>query len=808
MSYQRFIFIILLALSNVEAFVSLKSSVKKLETVLLDHLSKEEFDLEEFKKRLKVAYNDWCFSYGERADDNWMERFSFHYMVAEQYYKKTGIPVKLNEYAGLDEMEIQRLAKTQGEKIKDQRSLGALFLSLDTSRIEDEETTSTPAFEEENLSDDSAFWFAGEPSRDDKVAQMTNDFLEATAEDTTFSPMEKTITSSDKVIGNASVVATSLARDAAAIADLDLSTITGTGEFGIITLGDVEAALQQEQCESQPDQIIEPIVDSEDGDEDDTDLRCNVEEEERNINSFEAESATVLDGDENEKAEKDVLSLAETSAAFSHPPPITPKDLQMNEDEELPVVFATSKAILKARKHNIALSTIEGTGNFGRITLEDVKAAIAEKNKDQTKQNETDSHEKETKLERPQDMPSWVLDGTTSFEWKEASIVEQKHKESQGPREDQRSIPSWVLGGPTLAPASIASTIPIESIFEDEIMFDVDFENQTVEQQTNNVDESIVTEHKHDFNGILSSWIVEPKSKEHVSGTQIPLPELTMYMSQAKVIKWLKQIGEPVKAGEAILIVECDTKISLKTGEYVETQEIRAPEDGILIAKYMTTGDILPVGDALGVLGPVESATAQTDELEGATSDARDSYEEETTSERLHVPLPISKSKTKRHQRMVQRLSFPRASWVLTYQKFQRKSSSHQKENTDESRLRPIYATPMARVAARKADLDLSSISGSGEHGRITLDDVKIALYPLMSKRSVLPQQEAKDKASLNYSRPTIPFSTPMARTLAEKENIDLSKITGTGEKGRITVDDVKSALMQRQERNFEAGDA
>ena len=38
-----------------------------------------------------------------------------------------------------------------------------------------------------------------------------------------------------------------------------------------------------------------------------------------------------------------------------------------------------------------------------------------------------------------------------------------------------------------------------------------------------------------------------------------------------------------------------------------------------------------------------------------------------------------------------------------------------------------IPATPMARALAKKAKLDLSSIQGSGEFGRVTADDVKIA---------------------------------------------------------------------------------
>ena len=134
-----------------------------------------------------------------------------------------------------------------------------------------------------------------------------------------------------------------------------------------------------------------------------------------------------------------------------------------------------------------------------------------------------------------------------------------------------------------------------------------------------------------------------------------------------------------------------------------------------------------------------------------------------------------------------------RMKWEMGYKKFK-------EIPLEESIIRPVYATPMARVAARKAQLDLSTIKGTGEYGRVTLDDVKIALYPFISKMPL--QQTGKDKSS-KYSnknkKPRIPFSTPMARALAEKENIDLSTVSGTGDHGRITVDDIKNAVSLKR---------
>eukprot|EP00980_Cylindrotheca_fusiformis_P018735 scaffold6241_cov129-Cylindrotheca_fusiformis.AAC.12 len=110
----------------------------------------------------------------------------------------------------------------------------------------------------------------------------------------------------------------------------------------------------------------------------------------------------------------------------------------------------------------------------------------------------------------------------------------------------------------------------------------------------------------------------------------------------------------------------------------------------------------------------------------------------------------------------------------------------------------------MARITAQKAQIDISCITGTGDHGRVTLDDVKDVLYPLLSKpRGGLPFVLAPARTTTVTGRKvssTPPFATPMARTAARNSNLDLTTIDGTGESGRITLDDVKSALKQRKE--------
>ncbi|HBN6135474.1 TPA: 2-oxo acid dehydrogenase subunit E2 [Clostridioides difficile] len=79
-----------------------------------------------------------------------------------------------------------------------------------------------------------------------------------------------------------------------------------------------------------------------------------------------------------------------------------------------------------------------------------------------------------------------------------------------------------------------------------------------------------------------------------------------------------------------------------------------------------------------------------------------------------------------------------------------------------------VKATPAARNQARKDNIKLDRLIGSGENGRIHLVDV------------------------LNYLKDNKANTTPLARRIAEDLNIDLETIVGTGYNGKIRKCDVE----------------
>ena len=100
---------------------------------------------------------------------------------------------------------------------------------------------------------------------------------------------------------------------------------------------------------------------------------------------------------------------------------------------------------------------------------------------------------------------------------------------------------------------------------------------------------------------------------------------------------------------------------------------------------------------------------------------------------------------------------------------------------------RPI--SPEALKLAESEGADISAIEGSGRGGRITYQDVHQALQPAGSPVLRGVAALVADDASV--------FASPLARRIAALHGIDLSGMTGTGPRGRISKADVLSKVPQ-----------
>jgi pyruvate dehydrogenase E2 component (dihydrolipoamide acetyltransferase) len=157
---------------------------------------------------------------------------------------------------------------------------------------------------------------------------------------------------------------------------------------------------------------------------------------------------------------------------------------------------------------------------------------------------------------------------------------------------------------------------------------------------------------------------------------EIFMPKVGMDMEEGKLIRWLKEIGDPVEKDEPIMEIETD-KIAM---------EVESPGTGYLLAKFIEAESTVPVLQVIGYIGEKGEAVPEAPVVKAAEINTKAALEE-------YVP-----------------------------QKSQ--DSSLALED-----MRPA-ATPYARKLAKEKGIDLSRVTPSGLHGEVVSGDI-LSVTPL-----------------------------------------------------------------------------
>ena len=159
---------------------------------------------------------------------------------------------------------------------------------------------------------------------------------------------------------------------------------------------------------------------------------------------------------------------------------------------------------------------------------------------------------------------------------------------------------------------------------------------------------------------------------------EIRVPALGESIVDAVVANWLKHEGDTISQGEALVELETD-KINV---------DVPAEQSGVLQKIEKQEGDVVSVGDVLGLIGESAAAPTSTD-----------------TSK----PEPV-------------------AAPVATPEQMAQAGTSPEIARTTSGPLSPVDShrppSPLARRIAAEHHVDLSQVRGNSTHGRVTKDDV------------------------------------------------------------------------------------
>ncbi|MFB6268728.1 MAG: 2-oxo acid dehydrogenase subunit E2 [Halobacterium sp.] len=193
---------------------------------------------------------------------------------------------------------------------------------------------------------------------------------------------------------------------------------------------------------------------------------------------------------------------------------------------------------------------------------------------------------------------------------------------------------------------------------------------------------------------------------------QFELPDLGEGIAEGELVSWLVAEGDDVNADQTIAEVETDKAVV----------EVPSPYDGTVAELHYDEGDVMEVDsviatfdvpDADGAESADSGADETGDEVEQATervsgdgADAGESASPETTTSGDEVVQPADER---------------------------------------------VFASPSTRTLARELGVDLSTVSGSGQGGRVTPEDVRRAAGASNSE----PAEGAAEPADAGASTPS-----------------------------------------------------
>lgn len=228
---------------------------------------------------------------------------------------------------------------------------------------------------------------------------------------------------------------------------------------------------------------------------------------------------------------------------------------------------------------------------------------------------------------------------------------------------------------------------------------------------------------------------------------EFKFPDVGEGITEGKLVSWLIKEGDEVKEDDNVAEIQTDKAVV----------EIPSPVTGKITSLKAKKGETVKLGQVIMVVDDGSKTSSKT---------TKEEVEPENVEEK-----PKEKKQTR----------------------------NQHSSNKDSSKL----ALPKVRKKARELGVDISSIEGTGKNGVITLSDITGTKPTKDTSKKVKPTQiketKTENKKELT-STPKDVLATPSTRRYAREKKVDISKVTGSGQNGKISKDDIDSFLQKPKE--------
>lgn len=290
----------------------------------------------------------------------------------------------------------------------------------------------------------------------------------------------------------------------------------------------------------------------------------------------------------------------------------------------------------------------------------------------------------------------------------------------------------------------------------------------------------------------------------------ITMPRLSDTMTEGTVATWLKKVGDTIKEGDILAEIETDKA----------TMEFEAFDAGTLLYIGIQEGDTAPVDSVLAIIG--KEGEDYKALLEGKGGDAAPAAE----APKAEAPKAEEAPKTEaKEEKAAPAAELPKDVKIVTMPRL----SDTMTEGTVASWLKQVGDTVkegdiLAEIETDKATMEFESFNagtllyiGIKEGESAPVDSVLAIIGPAGTDVSAYTsgasapaaaapaKQEAaapaaKEESKEEAATETVTtadggrvFVSPLARKIAKDKGVDLSKVKGTGENGRIVKKDVEN---------------
>jgi len=246
----------------------------------------------------------------------------------------------------------------------------------------------------------------------------------------------------------------------------------------------------------------------------------------------------------------------------------------------------------------------------------------------------------------------------------------------------------------------------------------------------------------------------------------VEMPKMGDTMEEGKILRWLKQVGEPVKKGEPLAEIETD-KVNI---------EVESFSSGVLRKIIVPEGASAAIGASIALVGTADEV------LPGEATPSVDNIGVEKAAD-APKSVPVNGNYEVKES----------SSSLIGDGQTQ---VAHHEAATQTAERERVFISPLARRFAEEHNLDYKKINGTGPNGRIIKMDVEAAITaPIVTAPVAVPALPA----------PALPFAETYVEPKAEPEVAALTPVaTSTADVVEIPLTAMRRTIAKRLSQSMQ----